>query len=145
MHRTIKAAALVAGLAAAASVGTGVAPAATALTASMNGAAEIPKGDPDGRGSGRITLDRAKGRVCYRITLSRVGKVGAGHIHKGKAGAAGPVVVALFGKPTSRPSGCVSGVSKSVIRSIERNPRAFYLNVHNSTYPAGAVRGQLRR
>jgi len=122
----------------------GTALAAKTLRASMTGAAEVPRGDADGRGRARITTDRERGRVCYRITLSKVGTVAAGHIHKGAAGTAGPIVVGFFATPTRRPSGCVTGVSKKLIADIERNPGRYYVNVHNQRHPAGAVRGQLR-
>jgi hypothetical protein len=117
---------------------------AKTLNASMNGNVEVPKGDPDGTGTAKITTSRAKGRVCYDIKLSKVGSVTAGHIHKGGKGKAGAVVVPLFGAATTRPKGCVTGVKKSLIRSIDRNPGRFYVNVHNADYPGGAVRGQLR-
>jgi len=105
----------------------GTAGAAKGLTASMNGASEVPRGDRDGRGTARVTTDRSRGLVCYRISLSRVGTVTAGHIHRGAAGKAGPIVVSFFAKPTRRPSGCVTGVSRSLIRDVERNPRRFYV------------------
>lgn len=124
--------------------GAGAASAAETLTASMSGTSEVPRGDRDGRGSARVTTDRERGRVCYRIRLSKVGTVAAGHIHEGGAGKAGPIVVSFFAKPTRQPSGCVRGVSKSLIRDIERNPGRYYVNVHNRRHPAGAVRGQLR-
>lgn len=133
---------------AAGAVALGAVPAALAAktqTVSMNGRSEIPRGDPDGRGTARITLDRARGRVCFSIRLTKVGTVAAGHIHKGARGKAGPVVVTLFGKPTKQPKGCARGVSKSLIRDIERNPARYYVNVHNKRYPGGAVRGQLHR
>ena len=28
-------------------------------------------------------------------------------------------------------------------RAIERNPGAFYVNIHNAQFPPGAIRGQL--
>lgn len=145
MVRTMRSALLVAGIAAAAVLGpAGSAAASTSLKTTLNGSSEVPPGDPDGRGSGRITLNAAKGQVCYDVTLSKVGAVAAGHIHKGAKGKAGPIVVSLFATPTKRPKGCVKGVSKSLIRAIARNPRSYYLNLHNKNHPAGAVRGQLR-
>lgn len=145
MVHTMRSAVLVAGVAAAAVLGTaGSAAASTSLNATLNGSSEVPAGDPNGRGSGRITLNAAKGRVCYDVTLSKVGAVAAGHLHKGAKGKAGPITVSLFATPTKRPKGCVNGVSKSLIRDIARNPRSYYLNLHNQSYPAGAVRGQLR-
>ncbi|MBF8190392.1 CHRD domain-containing protein [Nonomuraea sp. K274] len=31
------------------------------------------------------------------------------------------------------------------MRAIVKWPRLYYANVHNAKYPAGAIRGQLRR
>jgi hypothetical protein len=86
MRRAPKSAVAVAAIAAVAAVliPAGGAAAKTTLRASMNGNAEVPKGDPNGRGTARITTDSAKGRVCYSITLSKVGSVAMGHIHKGE-------------------------------------------------------------
>ncbi len=133
-----------AALAVAATLGSaGTAVAAERYTARMTGTEEVPRGDEDGRGTARITIDRERGRVCYDIRLSRVGSVGAGHIHAGSRGEAGDVVVPLFDRPARRPKGCVRGISRSVLRKIERNPGQYYVNVHNARHPAGAVRGQL--
>lgn len=127
-------------------MGVGIAEAAVAserFRAPMDGRQEVPRGDRDGRGTARITTDAGRGRVCYRISLRRVGSVSAGHIHRGERGKAGPVVVELFAKASRQPRGCATGVSKATIRRIERNPDDFYVNVHNKRYPMGAVRGQL--
>ena len=123
--------------------GTGVASAKT-LEASLSGNKEVPRtGDRDGRGSATITTNRKRGRVCYDISLSKVGSVVAGHIHRGGSREAGAVVVSLFASPTTKPKGCVRGVSKSLISEINKNPGRFYVNVHNQAHPDGAVRGQL--
>jgi hypothetical protein len=114
------------------------------FTASMSGSAEVPKGDPDGKGTAKLTIDPAKGKVCFDIKLSKVGSVNAGHIHKGAKGKAGDVVVPLFDKATKHPKGCVTKVKKSLLKDIVAHPGRYYVNVHNSTYAPGAVRGQLR-
>jgi hypothetical protein len=71
------------------------------------------------------------------------------HIHRGVAGVAGPIKVAM-NNPTEVGSsgvglafGCEQGVSKTLLRRIQKNPQRFYVNVHTTDYPAGAVRGQL--
>lgn len=138
-------AAVVAGPLAGAAVAESAVAAEKTFSASMSGRQEVPRtGDRNGRGMARITTDGARGRVCFRITLARVGTVAAGHIHSARKGKAGPVAVALFGEATRRPRGCVRGVEKSVIRRIERNPGAHYVNVHDKRHPDGAVRGQLK-
>jgi CHRD domain len=71
----------------------------------------------------------------------------AAHIHKGKAGTNGPIVIDL--KPTFKGTSprvskkCVTAKA-SVVSAIRRNPAGYYANVHTSTNPGGAARGQLR-
>ncbi len=40
-------------------------------------------------------------------------------------------------------SGCVSGVDPALIGEIIANPAGYYVNVHTTPFPGGAVRGQL--
>ena len=111
------------------------------LTTSMSGKAESPKGDPNGKGTAKITLNTSTGKVCFRLTWSAIGNPTAAHIHKGKKGVAGPVVVPLFGG-AAKHTGCVKA-SKSLVRKIAKTPAAYYVNVHTAAFPGGAVRGQL--
>jgi hypothetical protein len=120
----------------------------TTLKASMSGGVEVPKGDPDGKGSATIRLTAR--RVCFTIKTQKVGAIAAGHIHKGARGKAGPVVVTLISKVSSKAtrtgcSGASKGATAKVIRAIKAKPGAYYVNVHNAKYPAGAIRGQLHR
>jgi len=114
----------------------------TALKARLSGAAEVPeKGDPNGRGSATV---RVKGRqVCYRLTYKGITGPNAAHIHRGAKGKAGSVVVGLFMGKADR-SGCVKASAK-IARAIAKRPGDFYVNIHNAKYPAGALRGQLRK
>lgn len=109
----------------------------------LTGAAEVPgPGDPDGSGSAHITLNQGQGEVCFDIDVANVDPIMAGHIHAAPAGVAGPVVV-NFNIAANGLSGCVDGVSKDLIKAIRQNPEAYYINVHNTAYPGGALRGQL--
>ena len=110
------------------------------LHATLLGKAETPKGDPDGSGTAEVKI--AGTRVCWEIKTAKVATIVAAHIHKGKPGVAGPVVVP-FGK-TFKPKGCVTSTA-AIVAAIQRNPAAYYVNVHNAKYPGGALRGQLRR
>lgn len=109
------------------------------LHATLTGKVEVPKGDPDGRGTAEVKFTGTK--VCWEITTANVARLSAAHIHKGRPGVAGPVVVP-FGR-TFKAKGCV-GSTAAVVAAIKRNPAAYYVNVHNARYPAGALRGQLR-
>ena len=108
------------------------------LHATLTGKAETPKGDPDGSGTAEVTINGT--RVCWEIHATKVAPLLAAHIHKGKPGVSGPVVVP-FGK-TFKSKGCTRATS-SLTAAILRNPGAYYVNVHNAKYPGGALRGQL--
>jgi hypothetical protein len=112
------------------------------LTAAMTAAEETPPGPEGGTGAATITIDEAKDTLCYDVSWSKeVGNPNAGHIHKGKKGLAGPVVV-NFQLP-DKPKDCIQ-VDKGVLKDILADPDGHYVNVHNNMYPGGAVRGQLK-
>jgi CHRD domain len=109
------------------------------LHATMTGRAETPKGDPNGRGTAEIKINGRQ--VCWELTVRNIARPNAAHIHKGKAGVAGPVVVPLGAAYKAK--GCTR-TTAAIARAILAKPGAYYVNVHNAKYPAGAVRGQLR-
>ena len=109
------------------------------LHATLLGKSETPKGDPDGRGTAEIKITGR--RVCWEIKVSGVQTIVAAHIHKGRPGAAGPVVVP-FGK-VFKAKGCTT-TTAAIAAAIQKTPSAYYVNVHNAKYPGGALRGQLR-
>ncbi len=111
--------------------------------ANLDGANEVPgPGDPDGAGAAIVTLYPRTGKICAKVSVARIGEPVAGHIHAGRAGVAGPVVVTLTGV-TGGPQ-CTDGVNKALVRAIRDHPARFYVNVHTAAYPEGAVRGQLQ-
>lgn len=101
-------------------------------------------GDPDGFGRAAVRLVKQRGKVCARISYSNLDEPVAAHIHRGRKGVNGPVVVDLSGAVTGGDR-CTTGVRKRLIARIIDHPRRFYVNVHTTTYPDGAIRGQLRR
>jgi hypothetical protein len=115
----------------------------------LTGAAEAPgPGDPDGTGTVTLRLNQGRHRVCFKFTYQNIDPPTAGHIHVAAVGQPGPVVVPLFVPPAGPPAdnkGCVNGVSKALIKNIRRHPGNYYTNIHNATYPDGAIRGQLTR
>ena len=132
---------IVIGLAAAGGAMAGGRPFSTDLT----GAAERPNpGDPDGSGSAWVSLNPGIGEVCYEYSVTGVAPLAAAHIHRGSAAVAGPVVIPLPPTSATGGSGCVTA-DRALIMEIIRDPAAFYVNVHNADFPAGALRGQLSR
>jgi len=128
----------------AAAMAAGGAPSSTDLV----GVEEVPgPGDPDASGFAALTLNSGLGTVCYDLSWADIdGDVVAAHIHVGSAGVAGPVVVPL---PTAgaggsgSSSGCVENVDRDLVKAIRKNASDYYVNVHSTTFPAGAIRGQL--
>jgi hypothetical protein len=112
------------------------------FTVKMSGGkTESPPGDPNGKGTAKITLNTSTGRVCFRLTWSGIGNPVAAHIHKAKKGVAGPVVIPFFGG-AAKHTGCVKA-SKKLVGQIAKSPASYYVNVHTQAFPGGAIRAQL--
>jgi hypothetical protein len=135
---------------------SGAGAATTRLVANLTGEQEVPDpGDANGTGRAVIRLNPPERRVCFNLNWRRIGPPTRAHIHEGRRGVAGDIVVTLFENGTDPnfeplPSsikgvrGCTEGVERALIRDIRDHPRQFYVNIHNETFPAGAMRGQLR-
>jgi hypothetical protein len=133
-------------LALAASVGALADDGGRPFSTTLTGAAEVPgPGDPDGSGTAALRLNPGQQEVCFELTVSGIAPATAAHIHVGPAGVAGPVVVPLAPPTSGTSSGCVTGVDPELIKAIIQNPQAYYVNVHNAEFPAGALRGQLSK
>jgi hypothetical protein len=117
-----------------------------AVTAHLRGSSEVPgPGDPDAMAVATAVLRGRAGQVCYAIATSGLDDVLAGHIHRGAPTVAGPIVVNLQ-LPPGRQRIFVSCVpaDRAVLRDIAFAPWGFYLNIHTSSFPGGAIRGQLQ-
>jgi hypothetical protein len=116
------------------------------FTATLSGKGVVPSGgDPDGAGTASVTIDPAKRQVCYDLTVSNIDPATMAHIHRGAAGASGPPVVPLSAPKDGAAKGCVGELEVATLQAIIANPGNFYVNVHTSSYRAGALRGQLSK
>jgi hypothetical protein len=116
----------------------------TEFTIAMTGEAESPAGEPAGTGTATVRARRNQGQVCFSMQVQNMTlpSVGA-HIHTGAAGTSGDIVVQLRAPNASgAASGCVAA-SRSIVNQILANAAGFYVNVHTTEFPGGAVRGQL--
>ena len=125
-----------------------LAPTAQAITRfslTMTGAAERPgPGDSDGSGSAFITINRGLGEVCWEIEVTGITLPSTGaHIHVAPLADPGPIVVPLMAPDeTGMSSGCTI-VDSALAKAISKDPAAYYVNVHTTDFPAGALRAQL--
>jgi hypothetical protein len=71
------------------------------------------------------------------------------HVHQAAKGVAGPIVVDsgvgafVDGDGTGNITSVVTGVAPATLQAILDNPRGYYVNLHTSTHPMGALRDQL--
>jgi hypothetical protein len=126
-------------------VGTSTASFGKIFTVQLAGAAEGTTGDSDGTGTATVRILRDTGMVCFRLTAQNIllPSVGA-HIHRAPAGTNGPIVVPFVAPGASGVStGCTTGVATTLLDEILANPAGFYVNIHTTDHPGGAIRGQL--
>lgn len=111
----------------------------------LRGANEVAGGDPDGRGRADVFIRFGRSQVCYELTLENIAfPLTGAHIHVGAAGVNGPIIVPFPVNGGENLADCLD-VDRNIIRMIAESPARFYVNVHNSDFPAGALRGQLRK
>jgi hypothetical protein len=135
------AAALVAGVGLLAPT-AGAEPPNPTLVAGLSGAREVPgPGDRNGSGLATVTVDAASEEICYELTVRNIAAATAAHIHEADRHDAGDVVQPLDAPTDGSSSGCV--VNTALAPELVANPDGYYVNVHNSEFPGGAVRGQL--
>jgi CHRD domain len=119
------------------------------LFAALNGQNEIgqdgERGAGDNNGGGSFSAVIKGQQLCYGLAVRDIGNPTMARIYRGGRNTNGPNLVTLTHPETGDPgasSGCRM-ISQTLIRQIRRNPSRFYVNVHNSAYPDGAIRGQL--
>ncbi len=116
----------------------------TAFQITLTGEVEVPAGDPVGTGEAVVRLRRGQGQVCYSLEVQNITlPAAASHIHSGGANEAGPVLI-TFRPPAAngQSRGCVAA-SRALVAQILANGAQYYVNIHTSDFPGGAVRGQL--
>ena len=133
---------------------TGVTPAAAApaprgvsLGAYLTGGQEAPKGKGDSDATGIALLQLYRdGRLCSVIHVRNAGgDIDAAHIHRGRPGKNDPVSVPLAAPAWSGSVAACTKAGDRLARRLRDDPERYYVNVHSSAFPDGALRGQLHR
>ena len=89
-----------------------------------------------------VEMANDKARLSWRLVFSRLSsRALSAHIHKGRTGRSGPVLVALCGPCRNGQRGTAT-ITHAQLRAIERG--VTYVNVHTPKNAAGEIRGQVR-
>lgn len=126
------------------------------FTAKLSGKEEVPPNDS--AAAGWAWIKPMNDTVGYQVNVTDIDKVKAAHIHSGKTGENGPVVVALFTSdtPTEVKNGSLAqGNFTATDLEGPMEGKALtdlvtamtsgetYVNVHSEDFPDGEIRGQL--
>jgi hypothetical protein len=114
--------------------------------ATMSPGGEVPKPKAPAGAKGvftaTVTESGSTRTISWKLTFSGLsGKAVGAHIHKGKAGVAGAVIVPLCGPCRSGQTGRLK-MSKNTADVLERG--GAYVNVHTAKNAAGEIRGQVK-
>ena len=114
----------------------------TVLTAG----AEVPKPTAatgaGGLFTSAITKDGMSYSISWKLTYRKLsGPAVAAHVHRGRPGVAGGVVLALCGPCRTGQTGKAK-VTRAVAEAMRKG--TAYVNVHTTKNPAGEIRGQAR-
>ena len=125
----------------------------------LAGSEEVPSVDTKATGSAEFKAPHFDS-IYYSVNVSNIDKVTAAHIHSGKTGENGPIVVTLF-KTESPSSEVMNGIltSGNITNADLEGPMAgktlidlnkamelgeTYVNVHTEEHPNGEIRGQIK-
>jgi hypothetical protein len=112
------------------------------FTATLNAGQEKPHPAAMSGAAGKFTATVTGTTVKWKLTFSHLtGAATAAHIHAGKKGVPGPVLVPLCGPCASGVSGTAT-LTSAQLSSMKNG--TTYVNVHTAKNPNGEIRGQIR-
>jgi CHRD domain len=113
-------------------------------TAALSSGQEVPKQvvrDTAAHGFFKGTL--SGGKLKWRLTFAKLtGPATQAHIHVGRKGKSGNVVISLCAPCRSGVTGTAT-ISAAVLNDFKKH--MLYVNVHTAKNPNGEIRGQLAR
>lgn len=108
--------------------------------------AEVPKPKAatgaGGLFTSTVTKDGTSYSISWKLTYRKLsGPAVAAHVHRGRTGIAGGVVLALCGPCRTGQTG-IAKITRAVAESMRKG--TAYVNVHTAKNPAGEIRGQAK-
>ncbi|HWI62856.1 MAG TPA: CHRD domain-containing protein [Symbiobacteriaceae bacterium] len=131
------------------------------FSAVLAGAMEVPPVPSLGSGTALLGFDSTLSTIRVFLTVSNLSQVTAAHIHLGRPGQNGPIVLFLFGPSpginigapavltnasftAANLTGPLAGMPLSMLARAIFEGNA-YVNVHTVANPNGEIRGQIQR
>ena len=113
------------------------------LTATLSGASEVPANASTATGNAIGTFNTITNQLDVSVAFNGLSaNASAGHIHNAAVGVNGPVII-----PFIVPSATSGTFTHSSILTTTNAAALLagntYVNIHNSTFPGGEVRGQI--
>ena len=123
--------------------------------AELTSRAEVPRNTSQAKGDAEFTISRTGRSISYRIEAEDLtGGVQAAHIHYGRTGQAGPVILTICksacrvprsGRLTRRRFSRAAGVRNFAAAVRQLRAGRTYVNLHTAQHKAGEIRGQIQR
>lgn len=131
-----------------------------AFVATLSGDKEVPPVETQATGTAGFSQPHLN-NMTYGVQVNNIEGVTAAHIHQGKEGQNGPVIVTLFKADNETGTGPLNGqlVGGTISNDMLEGPMAgktlegdlvkaiqngeAYVNVHTTENPDGAIRGQI--
>jgi Cu/Zn superoxide dismutase len=115
------------------------------FAARLNGTQEVPALTNNGLGVATFTLNSTADTMCVTMTVNALsGPITGVHIHEGKAGVSGPVIVNLVPFLSGNSlQATIAGSSLGGLSLVKLFSGDYYINVHTAANAGGEVRGQI--
>jgi CHRD domain len=114
------------------------------ISATLNGASQVPTNASTATGSVTGTFDPVSNLLTVNVTFNGLSAAAtAAHIHSGAVGVNGPVTIAFTGFPSAVSGTYSNSFTLTAPQATTLASGGFYVNIHNSTFPGGEIRGQI--
>lgn len=111
------------------------------FTAVINGQQEVPATNSTATGTFTGTLDKTTRMLTYEVTYQGLTPA-AGHLHRGKPGENGPVVVGFDNVAVKTSPVRGTAMLRQTLADSLMNGMV-YVNLHTAAFPGGEIRGNI--
>ena len=130
---------------------------AISFSADLSGLNEIPQVTTNMTGHFDISFDSRLTKAVFKLTLTNASGVISSQLHLGGSDTSGPAVTSIYSSPTGEtaPTIIITGTltdadmmgEVSTIVDLESaiDAGAVYVDMHSTSTPSGAIRGQLQQ